>query len=61
MWNLQHRRLFTAMGRMLFFIVATLQSGLSLFSKDFWQALIYPYASVTFEEGHQEAKRKKIA
>jgi glycosyltransferase involved in cell wall biosynthesis len=61
MWNLQHWRPLTAMGRMLFFIVATLQSGISLFTRDFWRALVYPYASVTFEEGRQEAERKKIA
>ena len=61
MWNLQHWRPLTAMGRMLFFIAATLQSGISLFTKDFWRALVYPYASVTFERGRQEAEREKIA
>jgi glycosyltransferase involved in cell wall biosynthesis len=59
MWNLQHGRPLTAIGRMLFFIMATLQSGISLFTKDFWRALVYPYASVTFEKGRQEAERKK--
>lgn len=59
MWNLQHWRPFTAMSRMLFFIAATLHGGISLFTMHFWQAVIHPYASITFEKGHQEAKRKK--
>lgn len=59
MWNLQHWRPFTAMGRMLIFILATLHGGTSLFKKEFWQAVIHPYASVTFEKGHQETKRRK--
>ena len=59
MWNLQHWRPFTALGRMLFFTVATLHGGTSLFTKDFWQAVMSPYSSITFERGRQEAKRKK--
>jgi len=59
MWNLQHWRPFTAMGRMLFFIVAMLHGGTDLFTKDFWQAVVKPYASIAFEKGHGDAKRKK--
>jgi len=58
-WNLQHWRPFVAMSRMLFFILAMLHAGTSLFTKDFWKAVVHPYASFAFERGHQEAKRKK--
>ena len=47
------------MVRLLFLIVAMLHGGTDLFTKDFWQALVHPYASITFEKGHQEAKRKE--
>jgi glycosyltransferase involved in cell wall biosynthesis len=57
-WNLQHRRLFTALGRLSFSIAAILQSGAGMFKTDFWQALIRPYASVTFERGRREAQKE---
>ncbi len=59
LWNLQRWRIFAAMGRLSLFFVATIRGGTSLFRKDFWQAVINPYASITFEKGRQEANRKK--
>ena len=58
-WNLQHRRYVTAVGRLFFSIVSLLFAGTSIFSKDFWMAAIKPYASLTFEKGFQEAQRVK--
>lgn len=58
-WNLQHRRFFTALGRLSVSIAAILQSGAGMFRKDFWQAIKAPYASITFERGQQEAQKEK--
>jgi glycosyltransferase involved in cell wall biosynthesis len=58
MWNLQHWRPFTAMSRFLLFMMAILHGGTTLLTLHFWKAVIYPYASITFENGHQEAKGK---
>jgi glycosyltransferase involved in cell wall biosynthesis len=59
MWNLQHIRGFTAFGRMSLAIVAMLQSGTGMFTKNFWQAVLTPYSSITFENGHLEAGKEK--
>jgi len=58
-WNVQHRRYVTAVGRLFFSIVSLLFAGTSIFSKNFWMAAIKPYASLTFEKGFQEAQRVK--
>ena len=58
-WNLRHRRLFTAVSRMLHSVAGMLTTGTGLFARDFWHALIKPYASITFERGIQEAQRAR--
>jgi glycosyltransferase involved in cell wall biosynthesis len=58
-WNVQHRRYVTAVGRLFFSIVSLLFAGTSIFSKNFWMAAIKPYASLTFEKGFRETQRVK--
>jgi glycosyltransferase involved in cell wall biosynthesis len=53
-WNLGHRRFFTAASRMFLSIASTLTTGTDLFAMDFWRAVSKPYASVTFDKGIQE-------
>jgi glycosyltransferase involved in cell wall biosynthesis len=57
-WNLKQRQFFTALSRMYFSLLSLLQSGTSLFSKQFWSAVIQPYASLTFERGFQEIQKE---
>ncbi len=56
-WNLKHERLFTAFSRLLFSLISFLGSGTSLFSRNFWSAVVTSYASLTFEQGIQEAQK----
>jgi glycosyltransferase involved in cell wall biosynthesis len=56
-WNLRHRRFFTAASRMFHSNASMLHAGTGVFSKDFWQAVSKPYASVTFEKGIREAQK----
>jgi glycosyltransferase involved in cell wall biosynthesis len=56
MWNLKHQRVFTAASRIFLSIVAAVSTGSSLLTKDFWRAVLKPYASVTFERGILEAQ-----
>jgi glycosyltransferase involved in cell wall biosynthesis len=58
-WNLGHRRFFTAASRMILSIASILPAGTGMFSKDFWHAVSKPYASVTFEKGSREAQKAK--
>jgi len=58
-WNVEHRRLFTAASRTLFSVLSFLSAGRNIFSKPFWKAVSQPYASLTFEKGIQEAHRAK--
>jgi hypothetical protein len=58
-WNIQHRRLFTAASRAYFSLASVLTAGRDVFSRKFWQAVSQPYASLTFERGIQEASRAK--
>jgi hypothetical protein len=58
-WNIQHRRLFTAASRAYFSLASVLAAGQGIFSKKYWQAVSQPYASLTFERGIQEARREK--
>lgn len=59
LWNLQHHRLFTAASRALFSAAGLLSAGTDIFSKNFWQSVSRPYASLTFEKGIQDAHRAK--
>jgi hypothetical protein len=58
-WNVGHRRLFTAASRALFSFLSLLSAGGNIFSKRFWLAVSQPYASLTFERGIEEARRAK--
>lgn len=58
-WNLRQMNLFTAASRVLFSLASLSTSGAGAFSKDFWQAVLQPYASVTFERGLQRAQKTK--
>lgn len=55
-WNLQHRKLFTALSRGFYGVVSLLLGLPYLFSKKFWQAIRKPYASTTFAKGFDENK-----
>ena len=56
-WNLEGRRFFTVVSRLAFSLVAMLSAGTGLISRDFWHAVLRPYASVTFEQGILEAQK----
>ena len=58
-WNLQQKRLFTALSRVFFSLRSTLNSITSLFSRDFWNAISKPYSSETFEAGIRETQKEK--
>ncbi len=58
-WNLRNRRFFTIANRLFLSIYTVLVAGKDVFSRDFWQAISKPYASLTFEKGLREAKRVK--
>jgi glycosyltransferase involved in cell wall biosynthesis len=58
-WNLAHRRLFSAASRMWSSLVTMLNAGTGVLAKDFWQAASKPYASITFENGIRESRGVK--
>jgi len=58
-WNLGHHRFFTTANRLFFSISSILNAGTAVFSKDFWHAVLKPYASLTFAEGIREAQKAK--
>lgn len=61
-WNLQHRRFFTAVSRAVFSIFSLLSAWKSLFAKKFWLPVFRSYQSVTFERGIEGAQpNKKVA
>jgi hypothetical protein len=55
-WNVQHRRLFTAVSRTVYTFYATVLAGLHFFSSRFWQAVLKPYRSQTFARGLREKR-----
>ena len=55
-WNLQHRRLFTAANRAFFSLASLLNSGKDIFTQKFWRSVSRPYASITFERGFQDTR-----
>ena len=58
-WNLAHRRPFSAASRMWSSILTVLNAGTGLLTKDFWRAVSRPYASITFENGIQQRRIEK--
>jgi glycosyltransferase involved in cell wall biosynthesis len=58
-WNIAQRRFFTALGRILLAIRSLFSARAGLFRRDFWHAVLRPYASVTFEQGIREARKAK--
>jgi hypothetical protein len=58
-WNLQHRRLFTAASRAFFSLASLLTSGKDIFTQKFWWSVSRPYASITFDRGFQDARYGK--
>jgi glycosyltransferase involved in cell wall biosynthesis len=58
-WNLAHRRPFSAASRMWSSILTLLNAGTGLLTKDFWGAVSRPYASITFENGIQQRRIEK--
>jgi glycosyltransferase involved in cell wall biosynthesis len=57
-WNLAQRRFFSASSRIGSSIVTVLQAGTGLLTKDFWRSVSKPYASLTFEHGIQESRKR---
>ncbi len=55
-WNLQHRKLFTAGSRAVFGLASLAVGTPYFFSGAFWQAVRKPYASKSFERGFQQAQ-----
>lgn len=56
-WNLRHRRFFSAASRVWSSILTVLHTGTGTLSKDFWRAVLKPYASLTFARGLEESRR----
>lgn len=56
LWNLQHRNLFTALSRGTFGLTSFLSSLPYFLSREFWAAIVKPYASTTFAKGFEEKK-----
>jgi glycosyltransferase involved in cell wall biosynthesis len=57
-WNIKHRRVFTAFSRFAAALASIALGKMGLFTKSFWQAVKKPYASITFEKGIEEARGK---
>jgi glycosyltransferase involved in cell wall biosynthesis len=50
-WNVQHRRGFTAASRLVFAVLSLVQSGGYVLVPDYWRAVATAYRSHTFERG----------
>ena len=57
-WNIRHRRLFSATQRLLLALATLIASRSGTLSRGFWQALSRPYESETFKKGLEEAARQ---
>ena len=57
-WNFAHRRVFRAASRICSSFLTILHARTAVFTRDFWGAVARPYASITFERGIQESRRK---
>jgi glycosyltransferase involved in cell wall biosynthesis len=47
-WNLQHKRILTAMSRLLYGLASILLAGAKLLTIDFWRAVVKQYQSESF-------------
>lgn len=57
-WNISHRRLFTAISRAIYGITAMLKAIFtSLPNGEFWRAIVGPYESESFARGHAERQQ----
>ena len=56
LWNLQHRRLFSAASRGVFSLAAFARAGRRVLSADYWRALASDYDNQTFSKGFQKAR-----
>jgi glycosyltransferase involved in cell wall biosynthesis len=54
-WNIEHRRPFTAASRMVSALRGLAAGSRHLFSSAFWHAIARPYESFTFEQGFKRA------
>lgn len=59
-WNIQQRRLFTALSRLSLSMASMLQSNMAMLTRDFWRSVSAPYASLTFENGKREAGKEPL-
>lgn len=57
-WNVQRARIFTVVSRLFLSIASLVTAGSSVFSKDFWRAVLRSYSSETFEAGIREAQKQ---
>ena len=57
-WNIRQKRLFTALSRLSYALIATLLSNLRILTRDFWSAFLRSYQSPTFERGFRLSGRK---
>jgi glycosyltransferase involved in cell wall biosynthesis len=55
-WNMTHRRFFSVLSRLWSSTMTVLGAGTELLSKDFWKAVLKPYASITFANGIQQSR-----
>ncbi len=55
-WNFSHRRVATAVSRLMWGMMGFLFGGKAVFSGAFWRALARPYQSRAFSQGFSEAE-----
>ena len=56
-WNIQHKRVFTAVSRSFMGIASLILSGPYIFTSSFWHAVSHQHESQTFIKGFQAANR----
>lgn len=52
-WNIQNRRVFTALSRAVYSIAALWNAGVNIFHRSYWSSVSSPFASPTFARGIQ--------
>lgn len=57
-WNLQHRRMMTAVSRAMFGATGLALAARHSFAKDFWRAIIKSHQSETFRRGFEQAEQR---
>lgn len=55
-WNLMHKKLFTAVNRAVWGVMSLIVAAPHLISPQYWHALLKPYQSETFIRGHSQAR-----